>query len=504
MTTPTPEGTPRTADRLRWAFEALILGLLFVGGFRSLGLGGGWVEVLCALLFPLALCEAALRGRGFGWLWLGPFLGLAWGFAWVPATLQSKGGLPQPAALGAAALMWAWEALGPALAGWLGARVAKRHGGAGILFTGVLWLVFERWVFHVYDWSWGSAFGALPFLARAAAFLPSPLLGALAWMAGMAAATGLVEARPRRLLAPVGAFLGLVALGGLWYTLPRGPVQDLDVLMVQPNFPSGERFPGMEARAWEQTDAALARLQLPAQGRPLLLLWPESSILGRDHLGPQPQLAAAAARRRLAWLFGTEGGPYNLVRGEAPGRASFLQAKVVPMAFGERNPGPPALRHWLDRQMGILSQEPGQLTGQAFLVPTSTGFLRVHPLLCSEALLPERAREGLVGCGADLLTNHTNDGWFDRSPATRLHGAQIRLRAAELGVPLLRSTLTGMSGVYREDGTGGLWGEPLSRAEYAFSLRWRPVRTPARSPFLLPVATLLLAGAAAVLAWRSR
>jgi len=489
---------------LRWLFEDGVFALLFVGGFRSLGLLGGWVEVICALLLPLALFEAALRGRGLAWLWLGTFLGMAWGFAWVPATLQSKGGLPAPAALGAAALMWAWEALGPALAAWLGAKMARRNALTGVLLTGVLWLAFERWAFHIYDWSWGSAFGALPFLARSAAFLPSPLLGALTWMAGAAAATGLVAERPRRALALPALLLLLTVLGGLWYALPRGAVRELDVLMVQPNFPSGERFPGMEARAWEQTDAALARHHLPQAGRPLLLLWPESSILGLDHRGPQPRLQAEAARRNLAWLFGTEGGPYNLVRGEAPGRPSFLQAKVVPMAFGERNPGPPALRRWLDRQMGILSQEPGQLTGEAFRVPTADGDLRVHPLLCSEALLPERTRAGLEDSRADLLTNHTNDGWFDRSAATRLHGAQIRLRAAELGVPLLRSTLTGMSGVYREDGTGGLWGEPLSRADYAFSLRWRPVRTPARSPFLVPVLALGLALAAAVLAWRSR
>ena len=489
---------------LRHLFEAAVLALLFVGGFRSLGLLGGWVEVLCALLFPLAISEAALRGRGFGWLWLGPFLGMVWGFAWVPATLQSKGGLPYPAALGAAALMWAWEGLGPALAAWLGAKAARRNRWAGVLVTGLLWLAFERWAFHIYDWSWGSAFGSLPFLARSAAFLPSPLLGVLAWMAGFAAATGLIDARPRRLLAPVGAFLLLVLLGGFWYALPRGPVRELDVLMIQPNFPSGERFPGMEARAWEQTDAALARHRLPNPGRPLLVLWPESAILGQHHLGSIPRLQAEAARRGVAWLFGTEGGPYNLVRGEVAGRPTFLQAKVVPMAFGERNPGPPAMRHWLDRQMGILSQEPGRLTGEAFRIPTPDGDLRVHPLLCSEALLPERTRAGLVGCGADLLTNHTNDGWFDRSAATRLHGAQIRLRAAELGVPMIRSTLTGMSGVYREDGTGGLWGEPLSRADYAFSLRWRPVRTPARQALLVPVAAVLLALGAAVLAWRSR
>ncbi len=490
--------------RLRHLLESLLIGACFVGAFRSLGLLGGWVEVLCALALPVALCETAFRGRGFGWLWLGPTLGMALGYAWVPAVMETKGGLPHLASLGVGLLFWSYEGLGLALTAWLGARLLKRGPWAAAFGTALAWLLWERYAFHIYDWSWGSAFGALPFLARSAAVLPSPFLGALAWGAGALAASARMQDRPRRLLAPAFAFVLMAALGALWHLLPRGLEHHLDVLMIQPNFPVGERVPGMAARAWAQTDAALASRHLPRPEAPLLLLWPESSILGQDHRGAQPGLHQEAERRHLAWLFGTEGGLYNLVRGEAPGRPSFLQAKVVPMWFGERNPGPPALRRFLDQQMGIASQEPGVLGSEAFRVPTATGDVRVHPLICSEALLPERSRQGLVLSGAELLTNHTNDGWFDLSPATRLHGAQIRLRAAELGVPMLRCTLSGMSGVYREDGSGQLWGEPLTRADHAFSLIWRPVKTPARSgAWILFLGSFLLLGAG-VLAWRSR
>ncbi len=493
-----------TGPRLRHLFEAAILAALFVGAFRSLGLLGGWIEVVCALALPMALCEAAFRGRGFGWLWLGPALGMAIGYAWVPAVMETKGGLPYLASLGVGLLFWAYEGLGLALVAWVGARLLKRGPWTAACGTALAWLLWERFAFHIYDWSWGSAFGALPFLARGAAFLPSPFLGALAWGAGALAASGPVQERPRRLFAPLAAFGLLALLGAAWHLLPRGPERRLDVLMIQPNFPAGDRVPGMEARAWAQTDAALAKHRLPRPGEALLLLWPESTVLGQDHRGFQPRLRQEAERRKLAWLFGTEGGLFNLVRGESPGRPPYLQAKVVPMWFGERNPGPPALRRFLDRQMGILSQEPGPLLPGAFLVPTPTGDVRVHSLICSEALLPERSREGAVLSGADLLTNHTNDAWFDQSSATRLHGAQIRLRAAELGVPLLRSTLSGMSGVYREDGSGQLWGEPLTQADYAFTLAWNPVRTPAQSgAWSLFLGGLLLV-AAGVLAWRSR
>ena len=76
------------------------------------------------------------------------------------------------------------------------------------------------------------------------------------------------------------------------------------------------------------------------------------------------------------------------------------------MPFGERIPGPEAFRKWMDRQMGFVSQEAGELKpGCAFVVPTPEGDVRVHPLICSEALMPERTRRGLALSQADLLAN---------------------------------------------------------------------------------------------------
>jgi apolipoprotein N-acyltransferase len=201
-----------------------------------------------------------------------------------------------------------------------------------------------------------------------------------------------------------------------------------------------------------------------------------------------------AQRRGIAWLFGTEGGDYNLVRGEAAGEPSFIQAKVEPMPFGERMPGPPWLRSWLDRHLGFVSQRAGSLTAaSSFRMPTPQGALKVHPVICSEALLSDRVLDGLRLAGGDLLTNHTNDGWFETGPATDLHAAQIRLRAVETGLPLLRATLTGKSGVFREDGSWELWGRPMTEAAYAVQLRWRPVATPLRSPWAARALMALLA-----------
>ena len=481
--------------------EAAGLALLFLLAFRFPGAGWGWLEVTAALLFPTLLMASLFHGRGPGWIFLTLFLAFVGMFHWVPRTVAVMGGLPPALGLVSGLLLMAWEALGPAAVA-RGARWAHRRAGPGAAAAcaALGLLVWEGYCFHIYPLSQGSVFGDLPLLARGAAFIGAQGLAALVWACAAHTASSLQRGqRGWRLLAAPGALLAtLLALSALWPLLPRGPRRELDVVMIQPGFQPGLRRPGMEEDLWQRSDAELRHLGLPHAGTATLLLWPESAVLGRDDRGPSPRLRLEAQRRGIGWLFGTEGGLLNLARGEAAGQPSFLQAKVEPMAFGERMPGPPALRGWLDRTLGFVSQEPGVLTsGSSFNLPTAQGVLRIHPLLCSEALSPGRVRAGLQAAGGELLVNLTNDGWFDRSDATDLHAAQIRLRAVEAGLPLVRATLTGKSGLFREDGTGSLWGEPMTEAAYALHLTWRPISTPARSPWLPKALLLLLALACA-------
>lgn len=468
----------------------------------AFGFPNAWDGALASLfgfLFPALLLEARFRRRHLGWIFLACAAGVAAIFAFVPRTVAVKGDLPWSLAWTASLLFWAWEGLGFTLVAAFSGWAFQRSGRWAAAFAAALGIIlWERFGFHVYPWSWGAALGGVPFLARGAAFVTTTGFSALLWGAGAWTAAGLVEARPRRVfLGPLAAFGAVLALGAAWALLPKGPARRLDLVMIQPDFVAGERAPGMEARMWALTDPVLAANHLPRPEAPTLVLWPESSVLGRDDREADPRLAREAASRGIAWLYGTEGGLYNLVRGEAPGQAAFLQAKVEPMPFGERMPGPDWLRTWLDAKLGFASQEPGTLTRGGFKVPSPGGDLKVAPLICSEALDPERARAGLALAHGDLMANLTNDGWFEDTDATDLHGAHIRLRACELGVPLARATLTGKSGVFHADGTGGLWGSPMSQATYALRLDWRPVRTPARSPWAWRL--LLLAAAAGAL-----
>ena len=165
--------------------SSLVLAGLFVLAFRFPGALGGWLEPIMALLFPLLLLDGLFKGRHAFWTWLSLLAGLVLLYLWVPQTLASKGGLPFSLALLGTLLLSLWEATGLWLVA-VGSRWAFRRSGAlaATLVAALLLLAWETWGFHVYPWTWGAAFGSLPWTARAAAFLGTSGLSALVWGTG--------------------------------------------------------------------------------------------------------------------------------------------------------------------------------------------------------------------------------------------------------------------------------------------------------------------------------
>ncbi len=73
-------------------------------------------------------------------------------------------------------------------------------------------------------------------------------------------------------------------------------------------------------------------------------------------------------------------------------------------------------------------------------------------IICYESSIPRIIRE-FVKRGSELLIIQANDGWLGSSYGPHQHFELARLRAIENRIPVLRSANTGISGVFRPDGT---------------------------------------------------
>jgi apolipoprotein N-acyltransferase len=192
------------------------------------------------------------------------------------------------------------------------------------------------------------------------------------------------------------------------------------------------------------------------------LIWPESAfpfILSRDQralgaiadfLRGGATLITGAARREES----ASGQPryYNSIEivsrnGLSPER--YDKRHLVP--FGEYMPFGSVLEkadltQFVDIPGGF---EPG--SGRRILhVP---GLPDAMPLICYEAIFPIELGDLVSGAERPRwLLNVTDDSWFGQTPGPYQHLAQARLRAIELGLPLVRDANSGISAVI--DGLG--------------------------------------------------
>jgi apolipoprotein N-acyltransferase len=297
-------------------------------------------------------------------------------------------------------------------------------------------------------------------------------------------------------MALVGGFVLAVALLATGNLLPRSPLQPRRdaprITVVQPNVGQEDKWEGDKAGA---NFAKLARLTAPIDDRPRLVLWPEAAIPDYLETGYPPiyyDRSPAEARGRLARLmnpddvmllgalkleFAPDGdaiGARNAVMtvyGDGSLGPRYDKAHLVP--YGEYLPMRPLLS-----ALGLSRLAPGDLDFWPGPGPRTLALPAVpEPPLPADASDQDRplrkqlsmARRALnVGLQIcyeiifsgqvvdrdhrpDFIFNPSNDAWFGGWGPPQ-HLAQARLRAIEEGLPVVRSTPTGISAVIDADG----------------------------------------------------
>jgi apolipoprotein N-acyltransferase len=323
----------------------------------------------------------------------------------------------------------------------------------GSLLTGFPWLLSG----HV--WA-GSEIGL-----QAAAYLGASGLGLLAVLA--AAAPALIFTRNpgarRRGLAVNATALALVGLTLVlsllrWQGAEINHHPGIRLRLVQAGIAQADKWrPELRDRHL----ALYLRLSLSPDkaGRPAEfshLIWPETATpfyLERDH-GRRRIIAQALPRRALLITGsprrvdqpGSRRELYNGVLALGPdGVAEAVYDKYHLVPFGEYLPFRSVLaRLGLDKLAhGAVDFSPGtgpRVVGLANLPP-------FRPLICYEIIFPREIFPSTGDGNAEWLLNLTNDAWFGDNFGPNQHLAIARIRAVELGLPVVRAANTGISAV---------------------------------------------------------
>lgn len=253
---------------------------------------------------------------------------------------------------------------------------------------------------------------------------------------------------------------------------PSATVSGAKLRIIQPNISQGASFsPENKDAILRRYFALSSRSTSGAAGaRVTHLIWPESAfpfILSRDaealgaiadFLHGGATLVTGAAR------VGTNGladptyyNSIEVLNARGLLRERYDKQHLVP--FGEYVP----FERWLE-QAGITQfvQIPGGFSpGLGPRVLRIPGLPLAMPLICYEAIFPAEIGDAFSGAKRpEWMLNLTDDAWFGLTPGPYQHYAQARLRAIELGLPLVRAANSGISAVV--DGLGReIVSEPL-------------------------------------------
>lgn len=485
---------------------SFLCGLLSALGFQPIG---QLAPVVLGIGLLLLLLAAQPRRRAFS-------LGLGFGFgqfvlglSWIAQAFTFQSAMPAfmgfVAVVGLSLFLALYPALAALAARWWTAQIVPLT----LLFAALFAIaeLLRGLLFSGFAWNpLGAAWLQSPGVAQLAAIVGANGLSALAVLAGgslaaLLAARGAAGRWPLALLFPALVLFGIM-IPRLQRPLPPPPGPEL--LLVQTGIGIDDKYAaGGELAALadtiRQTRAALAEGPPPAA-----VVWPEAAV--EFPLEESPEIRVELTSGFPAGTLLLTGG-VSLIR-DAGGQeiaatnslyaldadsrilARYDKAHLVP--GGEYLP----LR-FLAEPLGLARLVPGALDfhpGPGAETLALPGLPACSPVICYEIIFPgavvdRRHRPAFI------LTI-SNDAWFGRSGPPQ-HHAQARLRAIEEGLPVVRVTPTGLSGVI--DARGGL-ALLLPRGQAA-TARARVPAALAATPFArlglwapLAFALLLLAG----------
>lgn len=412
-----------------------------------------------AILSPLVLLlliekktpkQAALLGYSWG---LGQF---GFGISWVYVSIDTFGGMPTIAGLLLMLLLVAYLALYNGLFAWtLNRFFSTTHWSRFLFAAPALWLLSDwlrGWVMTGFPWLWLGYSQIDGPLASFAPLAGVELLTLLLIISAGSFAYAWQNKAWGYLLLPIGIFIIGVVLRPVQWVTPQ-PERATSVAIIQGNVEQSLKWHPSQRWPTIMKYTDLSRENWDAD----IIIWPEAAIPAFEvEIGSfLSNLDSAAQMNQSAVITGIlnhdqQGHYFNsiLALGEtehAEYRYDVTQRyhKHHLLPFGEFVP----FEEWLRPLAPLFNLPMSSFSRGDYIQPNIIAKgLAFAPALCYEIIFNEQLRVNVTE-QTDFLLTLSNDAWFGDSIGPLQHMEIARMRALELGKPLIRSTNNGVTAI---------------------------------------------------------
>lgn len=426
---------------MTYYLSALLIGALSAAGFAPFSLPpvliGAW-----AWLFHRLAQSATTRKQAFWSAYLFGFGQLAAGLYWIGESTL----------IDFATWGWAWPittfglpiglGLYYGIAGYLTVRLPVHRVIAAAIFFGLEEMA-RAFLFTGFPWNLaGTTWISMPYVAQNADWMG---VYGLTCVTLLLAALCAVPSETRRIGI---AILILAAMNGygLQVRQPTKLDDSVFVRIVQPNIRQGDKW--LDDRVFSNSLLPLEMTATPPEdmnAQEHWIIWPETAQASPIWKGEQFMKFYRGAL--AAWPEGTtvytgllslekDNFANSVIAADRDGKILWSQNKHHLVPFGEYMPLDEYLH--LGPIVGIDGFKPG--------TPPRSMAGGIIPLICYEIIFPELARGARAQDSRAIITV-TDDSWFGSWSGPRQHMVQVRFRAIESGLPVLRSANTGISAI---------------------------------------------------------
>ena len=450
--------------------QAISLAWPFEGTFRGTSLG--WLQCLSLAMLAGVLDRSNSNKQAFATGWLFSFAWLTGSIWWLFISMNRYGGLPAPFAALAVGLLAAGLALFYGAACTVFYAVSKT--GVGVLPRASAFAA----AWSLAEMLRGTLWTGFPWGAVGYAHIDSVLQHWAPWMGvyGLCALSAFVAmalAAERKgqgatsLAAKIASVALVAGLAFMWGISPSRNIQDeppatkpISVTLLQGNIPQDLKFgEGVNRALRDYREALLSSTSdltvTPETAIPLIQQQLPERYWGQleTHFGKGTQAALIGLplgmRSAQGQLHYSNSAIALLPQTSPAATASYQYDKHHLVPFGEFVP---PLFQWFVRMMNIPL---GDFTRGDVAQP-SLMFKgeRIAPNICYEDLFSEELARSFADPdkAPTLMVNLSNIAWFGDTVAIDQHLNISRMRALELGRPMLRATNTGATAIINAQG----------------------------------------------------